>query len=117
MAGVVEVAVSRMRVLGADEIYAALGPCIRPHAYRFSAADIEAVAAHFGPRVQASDADGYPALDLPAAVGAALENAGAVLIADAGTCTHCSEAHWSWRARADAGRQATVVWRAVGPGQ
>ena len=29
---------------------------------------------------------------------------------DAGTCTACSPRHWSYRARADAGRQALVAW-------
>ena len=36
MAGVVEEAVEVMRSLGATEVTAALGPCIAPHAYRFS---------------------------------------------------------------------------------
>jgi hypothetical protein len=110
MAGVVEAAVSAMRALGAGEVSAALGPCIHPHAYRFSANDLAAVVSRFGAAVAARDDAGQPALDLPAAVGIALRRAGAVLVADAGTCTHCSPDHWSWRARADQGRQATVVW-------
>ena len=111
MAGVVGAAVEVMRGLGALRISAALGPCIRPHAYRFSSRDLEDVVARFGPTVASHDANGQPALDLPAAAGVALAEAGATLLADAGTCTHCSGTHWSWRARADRGRQATVVWR------
>jgi len=114
MAGVVEAAVAAMRGGGASDVLGALGPCIFPHAYRFSSTDLEAVVARFGPRVRAVDAEGYPALDLPAAVGAALERSDATLVADARTCTHCSPAHWSWRARADEGRQATVIWRPAG---
>ena len=64
MAGVVEETVAVMRSLGATSIEAALGPCIAPHAYRFSAPDLERVAARYGPRVVASDDAGYPALDL-----------------------------------------------------
>ena len=41
MAGVVEATVAAMRSLGAGEVSAALGPCIAPHAYRFSRADLE----------------------------------------------------------------------------
>jgi polyphenol oxidase len=116
MAGVVEAAVAAMRDLGAGEVCGALGPCIRPHAYRFSPSDLECVAARFGPAVEAVDQAGDPALDLPAAVACALGAAGATLVADAGTCTHCSHGHWSWRARADSGRQATVVWKPVDRG-
>lgn len=111
VAGVVEAAVESMERLGARDLFAALGPCIWPHAYDFSVPDLEAVADHFGPGVKAVSASGAPALDLPAAVGAALERSDVVLVAVAQTCTHCSRAHWSWRARRDTARQATVVWR------
>jgi hypothetical protein len=110
MAGVVETAVATMRSLGASEVSAALGPCIAPHAYRFSALDLEPVAARFGPGVVALDSEGFPALDLPAAVRAALGRAGATLVGDAQICTHCSPDHWSWRANGDKSRQASVVW-------
>ncbi len=111
VAGVVEAAVSAMRSLGASEVVAGLGPCIAPHAYRFSPAELDKVAARLGPSVRSVDAAGEPALDLRAAVRAALERAGARLVASSPTCTHCSADHWSWRARRDTGRQATVVWR------
>jgi YfiH family protein len=109
--GVVEAAVASMEALGARRVFAAVGPCIWPHAYAFSASDLDAVADRLGPSVRATTEDGQPALDLPAAVGAALERAGAYLVASSQTCTHCSPAHFSWRARAERGRQATVVWR------
>jgi hypothetical protein len=114
MAGVLEAAIAAMRALGACEVQAALGPCIHPHAYRFSPTDLEFVVNRFGPAVQAVDCQGYPALDLPAAVRAALERSGASLAADAGTCTHCSGAHWSWRARRETSRQATIAFRPAG---
>jgi polyphenol oxidase len=110
MAGVVEEAVLAMRSLGASDVAAALGPCIAPHAYRFSPADLEPIAQRFGLSVLSFDEAGSPALDLPAAVRAALGSAGARMFADAQTCTHCSGEHWSWRANRDNGRQATVVW-------
>jgi polyphenol oxidase len=110
MAGVVEETVAAMRALGATDVMAALGPCIAPHAYRFSRVDLDHVAARYGDGVVAADEAGYPALDLAGTVRAALESAGAALVADAGVCTHCSPDHWSWRANKDSGRQATAVW-------
>jgi copper oxidase (laccase) domain-containing protein len=110
MSGVVEATVATMRSLGANEVSAALGPCIAPHAYRFSAPDLEPVAERFGPGVVALDSDGFPALDLAEAVRAALGRAGATLVGDAQVCTHCSPDHWSWRANGDKARQASVVW-------
>jgi hypothetical protein len=110
LAGVIEATVAMMRSLGAGEVFAALGPCIAPHAYRFSSADLALVQARLGPAVVATDADGYPALDLPAAVSEALGRCGATLVGSATICTHCSADHWSWRARREPGRQANVVW-------
>jgi len=114
LAGVVEATVAAMRGLGAGSVFAALGACIRPHAYAFSPGDLDLVAARFGCAVRGQDEEGRPALDLPAAVKVALGEAGAELVADAGICTHCSVEHWSWRARRDRARQATVAWRPLG---
>lgn len=110
IAGVVEAAVATMRSLGASDVSAALGPCIAPHAYRFSAPELALVVERFGRGVVAVGPDGHPALDLPATVRAALDRAGATLVGDAQICTHCSPDHWSWRANGDKARQASVVW-------
>jgi YfiH family protein len=110
LAGVVEAAVDAMRELGATGVAAALGPCIHPECYPFGAAELDRVAARLGPGVRATSREGGPALDLPAAVRASLDRAGAELVADAGLCTACSPGHWSWRAGHDTQRQATVVW-------
>jgi polyphenol oxidase len=116
MAGVLEAAVEVMRSLGAGEVSAALGPCIGAHAYTFAPVDLDPIAERYGTGVVALDAAGAPALDLSAAVTAALAGCGATLVADARTCTHCSPEHWSWRANRDVGRQATVVWVPVDRG-
>jgi len=73
---------------------------------------LERVAARVGPDVRGHTSDGRPALDIPRAVAATLERLGVALVADAGICTACSPDHWSWRARGERSRQATVVWRA-----
>lgn len=108
--GIVERTVTAMRTLGAGEIDVALGPCIHAECYEFSAADLDAVAGRLGDGVRGRTAAGAPALDVPAAVGAAVTQAGARLVHDAGVCTACSPNHWSHRARGELERQAVVVW-------
>ncbi|HZT65781.1 MAG TPA: polyphenol oxidase family protein [Acidimicrobiales bacterium] len=110
-AGVLEAAVDAMRTLGAADIVAALGPCIRPECYEFSPTDLDMVAARLGDEVRADTASGRAALDLPRAVAASVEAAGARLHSDAGVCTSCSAEHYSHRARAETERQAMAVWR------
>ncbi len=111
-AGVVEAAVQSMRRLGATRIEAVVGPCIHPCCYTFGEDELAALESRFGPRVRARDRSGAPALDLPAGVRAALHNAGASLVGEAGTCTGCSDGFWSWRTAQSKRRQATIVWRA-----
>jgi polyphenol oxidase len=110
-AGVIESTVQTMRRLGATRVDAVLGPCIHRCCYTFGAEDLADVASRLGPQVRAMDADGRPALDLPAGVKSALHAAGATLVDDASTCTSCSNEHWSWRSDRTSRRQATVVWR------
>jgi YfiH family protein len=109
-AGVIEETVAAMRQLGADRVFAALGPCVHPDCYAFGPDDLELIASRLGNEVRAIDRHGHAALDLPAAVRIALEQAGAELVTDVDLCTGCSADHWSWRVAADRARQATVVW-------
>jgi YfiH family protein len=110
LGGVIPAAVGAMHALGASRVVAALGPCIHPGCYRFGPAELDQLSSRFGPDVAAVTADGNPAFDLPAAVRASLSQAGAELVFDAEVCTACSDRYWSWRARGDLERQATVVW-------
>ncbi len=113
VAGVLEATVSEMRALGATEIEAVIGPCIRPGCYEFGIDDLDVVAGRMGAAVRATTTAGRPALDLPAAVRAALAAAGVgpAAVADVGVCTACSADHFSWRARREPQRQAAVIWR------
>lgn len=111
LAGVVEEAVAALRRGGASRVTAALGPCIHPECYEFSDADLARMTGRLGSSVAGRTSTGRPALDIPAAVAAALERAGAELAFDAGVCTACSTRHWSHRAARDPQRQAMVVWR------
>lgn len=110
-AGVLEATVDAMRELGATAIDAVVGPCIHSECYEFGAADLDRLAATLGDTVRATTTGGRPALDLPAAVRAALERAGVTAIDNIDVCTACSEDHFSWRARQEMQRQAVVVWR------
>jgi copper oxidase (laccase) domain-containing protein len=86
---------------------ALVGPHIRRGCYEFGGHDLDVVAAALGDEVRSTTAWGTPALDLTVAVRAAL--AGVPRVADAGACTACSDIYFSWRARRDDGRFATIA--------
>jgi copper oxidase (laccase) domain-containing protein len=90
-------------------VRAYLGPCIRPDRYEFGAADLARLVARLGNAVAGRTADGRPALDIPAAVSAALRNCAVDAFDDGGGCTTSSDAHFSYRRDGVTGRQATIV--------
>lgn len=79
--------------------------------YEFSETDLDGVVALYGPLVRGRTGDGAPALDLPAAVSAALAAAGATERHGVDECTGCGSGYFSHRARRDTGRQVLLVWR------
>ncbi len=93
---------------GADR--ALVGPHIRRGCYEFGEADLDEVADALGDLVRATTTWGSPALDLTAGVRAALGAAAVTDVADAGACTACSDLYFSWRARGELERFATVAW-------
>jgi polyphenol oxidase len=109
-AGVIDGAIETMRALGASEVVGALGPTIHAECYEFGSDELDVVAARLGDGVRAVTPQGTVALDLPAAVGAALTGAGVTTVAGVDACTACSGGYFSHRARGDVGRQALVVW-------
>jgi copper oxidase (laccase) domain-containing protein len=112
LGGVVEATATAMRTLGASSLHGALGPCIHPECYEFSPADLAVVADRFGAQVRSETSTGRPALDLPAAVAAALDRSGVEWVGGVDACTACSDRdrYFSHRARRDTARQALVVW-------
>jgi len=110
-AGVLERCVEEMRAMGATDVRAALGPCIRSECYEFGPDDLDRVAHRLGDAVRSTTSSGAPSLDLAAGVRVALDRAGVHHLHDLGVCTACSPDHFSWRSRAEQQRQATVVWR------
>ena len=87
---------------------AVIGPVIRPSHYEFGPADLDAVAAAVGEEARAVTAWGVPALDLAAAVRAALRACGVDEVEDLGLDTS-DERFFSHRVRDDCGRQVAAV--------
>jgi YfiH family protein len=109
LAGVVEDAVQRLLEMGGGPVSAVIGPCIQPASYEFGEADLARVTERFGDSVAGRTAHGRPALDLPAAVAVALEQAGAASIRDLAICTASTPDYFSYRRDGSTGRQALVV--------
>jgi YfiH family protein len=110
LAGVLEATVAAMRARDAGEVVAVLGPCIHAECYEFGSTDLAALERVHGPEVRSVTVDGRPALDLPAAVAAALRHSGVPLDAVVDRCTACDLGYYSHRARSSSARQAGLVW-------
>ena len=110
-AGVLEATVDALRALGAPSVRATLGPCIHVGCYEFGATELDRLVARYGDGVRGTSGAGHPALDLPAAVGAALDPLGVELDSAPSSCTACGDRRFSsYRARAEASRQASFAW-------
>ena len=110
VSGVVHTACEALRGLGASDLYAVLGPCIRACCYEFGERELATFEQRFGSTVRARSRSGTPALDLPAAVRTALGEQGAEVIFDTAPCTGCSADLFSHRVNGTAERQAMVAW-------
>lgn len=109
--GVLAALADAMRRAGHEPTRAVRGPCIGPAAYEFGTGDLDAMADRFGESVRGRTDWDSPALDMPAAVRAALVDAGIDDIVELPGCTARDDAtRWSHRARGDRQRQALVAW-------
>lgn len=110
-AGVLEATVAAMADLGGTGIRYQIGPCISGPAYEFGESDLEMLVRRFGPTVRTLTAAVRPALDLRAGVRVALGGVGSLEDGDGpDRCTATGPGWYSWRARRDEGRQASVIW-------
>ncbi|WP_416418640.1 polyphenol oxidase family protein [Paenarthrobacter aromaticivorans] len=105
---VVPATVNEMRMLGAVNISAWLGPSICGSCYEVPEQLREEVAA-VAPAAWSSTSWGTPALDLPAGVRAQLAEAG-VTVEYSGECTLENDALFSYRRDSRTGRFAGLVW-------
>ena len=116
--GVVEATVSRLRDLGAETFEWRLGPHVSSAYYEFAEADLTTLALRFGPEVVGVTKGGTAAFDMAAAVRSALRSSGIATGngSDAAPCTASavtvdgSSRYFSWRARGETGRQASLIW-------
>jgi YfiH family protein len=109
LAGVLEAAVERVRAYGGDDVTAFLGPCIHAECYEFGARDLEPLVARLGPEVASHTDKGRPALDIPAAVRAALARVDVDDVHDCNLCTSHAPGYFSYRRDGATGRQVTVA--------
>ena len=111
-AGVIGEVADAVRALARDSgragVRAVVGPVIRPSAYEFGPAELAEVSRAVGCDVSGVTAWGTPALDIAAAVSAALQDAGVDDVDDLGFDTS-HDRFFSHRVRGERQRQATVV--------
>lgn len=118
--GVILATLKVLRSVGGHEVDVLLGPCIAPANYQFGIADLDLVASVAGDSVRATTTDGFPALDIGAAVLAQCKQAGVSSFSVIGPSNNgndhaapfdTADKRWySSRMRAEAQRQATVAW-------
>jgi copper oxidase (laccase) domain-containing protein len=110
--GVVDVAADVLLHRGESVAAVVVGPMIHPDCYAFGLKQLTAVAHGVGAEadaITAITADGGAALDVPAAVTAALRRRD--LAPDVlGDCTGCNPRWFSHRVRSDTERHALVAW-------
>jgi YfiH family protein len=111
-AGVLEETVRAMGRLGGTEVSWWVGPCISAAEYEFSATDLDRLSARLGEGVRSTTKTGTPALDMAAALDAAMDLAGVHngRISGPSTCTATSDEHWSHRRAEDPERQVGAIW-------
>jgi len=113
--GVIDVGIAELTRLGESVECAVLGPAIHACCYEFGEADLERVAAGVGVcghAVSGRTSDGRLALDIPAAVEAALARHDVCLDVLDG-CTGCDARWFSHRVRCDRERHAVIAWTEV----
>ena len=110
--GLVANAVAAMRRDRGERVTAVLGPCIHPCCYEFGVADVEEMERRFGPRARGVTSTGRAALDMPAAIGAALDELD-VGVEHRSRCTGCDSEtfFFSHRVRGERERQVMAVWK------
>lgn len=113
--GVVGSAVEAVTRVGGTPHLAVLGPCIHPCCYEFGEDDLTLLTDRFGAGVAGSTTTGAAALDVPAVVRSAVEEAGIARLVEVPVCTACSPDYFSHRrdtpAHGTAGRQGLLVTR------
>jgi hypothetical protein len=109
LGGVLEAAVAQIRSIGHGPVRAVIGPCVHPARYEFGREHLDRMVARLGPEVESRTDRDTPALDVPAAVRAALGRVEVTAVEDVDVCTSSSLDHFSHRRDGQTGRQGLVV--------
>ncbi|CAB4918052.1 unannotated protein [freshwater metagenome] len=110
-AEILQTTVAELEALGAQRVIWALGPCISPAAYEFGESELQSLVDRYGESLRGYTDTGAPALDLRAAVSAALSETSALQRnAERIPCTATEPGYFSWRARRDTARQVAAIW-------
>jgi hypothetical protein len=116
-AEILQATVAELVALGAERVTWELGPCISPAAYEFGDSELQTLVERYGKSLRSCTDTGAPALDLRAAVRAALSETSALQRNDERIpCTATDPGYFSWRARKDTGRQVAAIWMSA-PGR
>ncbi|MEX0768539.1 MAG: polyphenol oxidase family protein [Microthrixaceae bacterium] len=118
-AEILQKTVDEMFLLGSERVIWQLGPCISPAFYEFGTADLQALVDRYDESLRGRTTHGQAALDLRAAVKAALKETKAEQAegqqgdAQQIPCTASQQGYYSWRARQDTERQTAATWMTV----
>src|SRR4051794_23819992 len=96
--GVIQRAADALVAAGGTDVQGWLGPCIHAECYEFGPPGLDTAVDLLGAEVRGGTGTGAPALDIPAAVRAALRQVDVELVHDEDVCTACSRDHYSYRA-------------------
>ncbi len=109
-AGILGTTASGLAGLAGGTMRAVVGACIHPCCYEFGEEDMAGLVKQYGSGVRQTARSGRTALDLPAAVRAALAAAGVAEVEVEAACTACDDRYWSFRATGCHERQAMAAW-------
>ncbi len=117
-AGVVDRTIEAMGALGATIVQRRVGPFICGACYEFGAADLDRLAHRFGDRVRSVTSEGTSGLELGEVLRSSVGESEVALAGVApyarglGPCTaEHGDRYYSYRARGEVERMATVIWR------
>ncbi|MDA8271677.1 MAG: polyphenol oxidase family protein [Actinomycetota bacterium] len=107
--GVLPEAAAAMRSMGASEISAYVGPCIRSECYEFKGPELWEISRELGGSVVGRTSWDTVSLDLLEAVRRSLAKAGVGNVEASQACTACGDEYYSFRARQSQERHLMVV--------
>lgn len=107
--GILSNTVEEMKQLGANEIQAFVGPCIKSECYEFDGSELSQLSSLLGVDVSGVTSTGKKSLNLGKAIGAALFQVGVTDVEFSPECTACDINLFSYRKSKNIERHLMVV--------